>query len=1208
MRRAAYGVVSVVLIGAGASLVVPSAQAAPSPWWHLSSGARPSNLSGSSGVDELQQLHVSATGGEYVIANLAHEPFPLLPYDADAAEVQAALESDYPDQLVTVTEEGSGEPDTRSFGIDFPSQSVAPPFVGDGSLLEGEPLTGGEASATITQTQAGEETQNELVPTAENLGDATTANGEPDPIVLKDDLPPGLEAVAIEGFAGGTGSEARGPVACRILDLTCTFEGTLPPYDLIEVRIKVRKLAGATSGEVNRLAVSGGGVSSASLSRPIVVSGPPSPFGLETFELSPEEEGGVPASQAGSHPFQLTTSIAIEESAATKGAASYEAHAASLPKDVRFHWPAGLLANPSSVPRCSLAQFLTVDFENGVGGVSVNGTPNYCQPQTAIGVAAVTVEEPSAVKLGTLSLPIFNLEPSFGEPGRVGFFAVGLPVLIDPAVRSSGSDPDYGIDVNADNITQAAALLSTEATVWGTPGDPRHDNSRGWGCLGATRGVEHLPCAPLEQPHPLAFVTLPTSCPGTPLSSTAEADAWADQGIFSALNADLPTFDGCNRLPFVPSVHSEPTSDAATSPTGLNFDLDFTDEGLVSGEGLAQSQMKRAVVTLPEGFTTNPSVAEGLKACSLAEYEASTVALATGCNPESKIGEVEIESPLVEGKKITGGLYVAKQHENPYGNLLTIYLVARDPEIGVLVRQALKVTPDPVTGRLTTEVDDVPQLPFSHFHLAFRQGQRSALITPVTCGTYAVQADLYPYSNPGVPVQQESTFQITQGPEGQSCPNGAGPFHPTLESGTVSPLAGSYSPFVLKLFRSQGEQPVTSVDASLPEGLLGRIAGVAECSEAQIARAAARSGAGEGVLEAASPSCPRDSEVGVVNVGAGAGTPTYVTGHAYLAGPYKGAPLSLAIITPALAGPFDLGTVVVRVALHVDETTAQIHAVSDPLPHILQGIPLDIRSIDLNMNRSQFTLNPTSCAAKEVLATATSLFGATASLSNRFQVGGCKGLDFKPTLKLFLSGQTKRTGNPAIRAVLTQPNGDNANIAKTSVVLPKGLFIDNAHINNPCTRVQFNSKPVPGEGCPASSVLGAAKAWTPLLEKPEEGKIYFRSNGGERELPDLVVALRGQIPVQLVGFIDSVGKKGAEVTRVRDRFVSVPDAPVSRFELKLKGGRKGLLENSHDLCTANDRARFEFTGQNGKTEWTEPKVKVNCGKKKKHGHAKTRIK
>jgi hypothetical protein len=384
---------------------------------------------------------------------------------------------------------------------------------------------------------------------------------------------------------------------------------------------------------------------------------------------------------------------------------------------------------------------------------------------------------------------------------------------------------------------------------------------------------------------------------------------------------------------------------------------------------------------------------------------------------------------------------------------------------------------------------------------------------------------------------------------------------------------------------------LSSISTTLPTGLLGKLAGIPYCSDAGIATAASRTEEGDGAREIASPSCPTASQVGVVNVSAGAGPSPYsVQGRAYLAGPYKGGPLSLEIITPAIAGPFDLGVVSVRTALEVNPLTAQIRAVSDSLPSILHGIPLDVRTISLQMNRSEFTINPTNCGAKTIVASFGTFAGSTANLSNPFAVGGCKGLDFEPTLKLFFTGQTKRTGFPAIKAVLTQPKGQNANVASTTVVLPKGLLIANAHINNPCTRVQFNSTPEPGAGCPAKSVLGTAKAWSPLLGSPEEGNVYFRSNGGERQLPDLVVALRGQVPLQLVGFIDSVGKKGAEIRRVRNRFISVPDAPVSRFELKLSGGKKGLLHNSKDLCRSENKASFKLTG---------PDIQVTCGTGKK---------
>jgi hypothetical protein len=449
-------------------------------------------------------------------------------------------------------------------------------------------------------------------------------------------------------------------------------------------------------------------------------------------------------------------------------------------------------------------------------------------------------------------------------------------------------------------------------------------------------------------------------------------------------------------------------------------------------------------------------------------------------------------------------------------------------------------------------------------------------------------------------VERNVPFKITSGANGGACASSEAqlPAKPTLEAGSTSPLAGMYAPFIFRIKRADGEQRISAVTGTLPTGLLARLTGIPYCSDATIAIAASRTQEGGGALENASPSCPAASQIGIVNVGAGAGSqPYYAQGKVYMAGPYKGAPLSIEIITPAIAGPFDLGSVAVRTALYISESTAQVRAVSDPLPTILHGIPLDVRTISLQMDRREFTLNPTNCQSKSVAASIITISGATASLSNHFAVGGCKGLAFKPALKLSFNGQTKRTGFPAIKAVLTQPKGENANLSGATVILPKGMLIANAHINNPCTRVQFYSGALPGEGCPKKSILGTAKAWTPLLEKPETGKVYFRSNGGERELPDMVVALRGPVPLQLLGFIDSVGAKNAEVRRVRSRFLNIPDAPVSRFELKLDGGKKGLLQNSKNLCKTGNRAKFQFSGQNGKTYDTEPKIQVNCGKK-----------
>ena len=563
------------------------------------------------------------------------------------------------------------------------------------------------------------------------------------------------------------------------------------------------------------------------------------------------------------------------------------------------------------------------------------------------------------------------------------------------------------------------------------------------------------------------------------------------------------------------------------------------------------------------------------------------------------LGEHDEAGALTGPHPLKGSVYVARPFENPFDSLLAIYLAVNDPQSGTVLKLAGQVKPDPATGRLETVFPNNPQLPFEDFHLEFFKGAGAALRTPSTCGTYETSADLTPWSTPeGADAIRSDSFEITQSPGGGACPTAESqlPNSPSFSAGTITPKAGAYSPFVLHLARQDGSQELKGIDTTLPEGLIGKLAGVGECSDAQIAQAIARSKPDEGAAEKASPSCPLSSEVGTVNVGAGAGPdPYYVQGHAYLAGPYKGAPLSLAIVTPAVAGPYDLGDVVVRTALYVNPETAQIHAVSDEIPHILAGIPLDVRSIALNLDRNRFTLNPTSCEKKSVLGSATSLLGQSAALSDPFQVGECGKLGFKPNLAISLKGVTHRAGHPALKATLTYPKkGVYANIARAQVTLPHSEFLDQAHIGTVCTQKEFALGDVPGEKCPPSSIYGYARAISPLLEKPVEGPVYLRTPG--HKLPDLVAALNGQIDVALDGKIDT-GKGGG----IRNTFEVVPDAPVSKFTLSMKGGSKGLLENSENICGKPQHALAHFVAQNGKVDNYSPLIANSCkAKAKRH--------
>lgn len=902
-------------------------------------------------------------------------------------------------------------------------------------------------------------------------------------------------------------------------------------------------------------------------------------FGISSFSMETIDAEGNQDVAAGAHPYELVTQFSFP-SVSLPGRIGVPGEA--TPKDIRVALPPGLIGDPTATPLCRPYDLFHAS----------------CSGSTQVGTIFLVTGR------AEYEVGVYDLVPQDGVATQLGaHFNADANAYIDASIRTG---TDYGIESASLNLAAPESVVAVKLTLWGVPAESSHDGSRA--CPRPGSLTEGGPCSSGAVLKP--FLRNPTSCSG-PLTATMSVDSWEEPGEFLTRQTQLQGIENCGRVPFKPTLELHPTATSTDSPSGLIADLHIPQS--TDPEGLGTADLRDAKVTLPEGLSVDPSSANGLGACSSAQIDLHGPDPAS-CPDAAKIGTVEIETPLVE-HPLPASIYLATPFDNPFDSLLAIYIAVDDPQTGVVVKLAGHVEADPQTGRLTTTFDQNPQLPFEDLKLEFFEGPKAPLRTPQTCGTYQVTSRLTPWSAPeGATATPSSSFSIGRAAGGGGCPTSASqlPHTPSFEAGMVAPTAGSYSPFVLHLARADGTQELGKIETTLPEGLLAKIAGVSECSNADIAKAESRSHPNEGAVEQASPSCPASSEVGTVKVGAGAGPqPYYASGHAYLAGPYEGAPLSLVVITPAVAGPFDLGSVVVRAALHVDPLSAQVTAVSDPIPHILAGIPLDVRSISLELNRSQFTVNPTNCGAKEIAGKATSLLGNVALIKSPFAAANCASLAFKPQLKLSFSGPTKRTGNPAIKAVLTQPKGANANIAGATVILPTGMLIDQAHINDPCTRVQFNSTAVPGEGCPAGSVLGSAKVWTPLLEAPEEGKVYFRSNGGERQLPDLVVALQGKIPVQLVGFIDSVGKKGAEVRRVRSRFQSVPDAPVSRFELKLAGGKRGLIENSENLCTAGDRATYLVTGQNGKTYDTEPKIGVSCpgkkkspGKKQKGGRAK----
>jgi hypothetical protein len=484
-------------------------------------------------------------------------------------------------------------------------------------------------------------------------------------------------------------------------------------------------------------------------------------------------------------------------------------------------------------------------------------------------------------------------------------------------------------------------------------------------------------------------------------------------------------------------------------------------------------------------------------------------------------------------------------------------------------------------------------------------------VTPQACGEYTTTAEFTPWSDPQNPRTTESSFQITSGVDGGPCPSGGLPgFRPGLVAGSINNAAGAYSPFDVRLFRSDEEQEITHFSIKLPPGITAKLAGVPPCSDLAIAAAASRTGAEELAL----PSCPAASELGHTLVGVGVGSVlTYVPGKIYYAGPYHGSRISIVAITSAKVGPFDLGTVVVREGVNIDPETAEVSVDatgSDPIPHIIKGVATHLRDIRAYVDRPEYVLNPTSC---EPTSTASTVLGSgldfvseadenPITVSTRYQAADCAALGFGPRLALSLKGGTKRNQVPAFKAVLRARKGD-ANIGGSTVVLPRSEFIEQGHIETICTRVQFAAGGGNGEQCPAGSVYGHARAVSPLLSEPLEGPVFLRSNGGERKLPDLVAALHGSyIDIDLAGYIDSVyekNKQGEVISRIRTRFTTVPDAPVTKFVLEMKGGKKGLLVNSTNLCKGSHKADVEFVAHNGKRSRLKSELKAECSKKGK---------
>jgi hypothetical protein len=1013
----------------------------------------------------------------------------------------------------------------------------------------------------------------EIIVSAIDVGtsEAGVVNGVGAPVVLTDRLPAGVVATHI---AAGIGPSAQGgEIECSLGTVSCTVKGTIPPYVRVAMIITVEVEPGAKSGGIDEALIEGGGAAPIKSKRAVEIGGSPTTFGVESYELTPESFGGAVDTQAGSHPFQLTTTLNINQDL-SKGLPLV----ANQVKDLQFELPPGLIGDPTAVPQCTTGEF-EPEFNKA----------NRCPPNTAIGVANVTLivqNTPGLEHPATLPQPIFNLEPQPGEPARFGFLADGVPVLLDTAVRTGG---DYGVRVTVHNISQIVDFVGTKVTFWGVPADPRHDSARGWNCnlYGGTG-----PCLPLGATRTPPFLTLPTSCT-TPWTSTVAAYSWLNPSVgmgaqYSLVDqfGDPLGLTGCNRLSFEPSITVTPDGEAASTPTGLSVGIHVPQDASLNPSGVSASALKQTTVTLPAGVSIDPAGADGLQACGLSQVGLESPS-EQSCPEAAKIGTAEISTPLLPNP-LVGAVYLAEQNANPFGSLVAMYLIVKDPVSGVIVKLAGEVKPDPVTGQLTATFDETPDLPFEDATLHFFGGSRAPLGTPTLCGEYTTVASFAPWSGNG-PVDANSTFEINSGPNHSPCASPL-PFGPSLTAGTTSIQAGGFSPFTMTMSREDGDQNLQSIQLHMPPGLLGTLSNVKLCGEPQ---------ADQGT-------CGPESLIGetTVSVGLG-GNPYSVTGgKVYITGPYRGAPYGLSIVNPAKAGPFDLGNVIVRAMIEVNPSTAALTITTDPsgpyaIPHILDGIPLQIKHVNVSINRPDFTFNPTNCDKLAITGTLGSSEGSTSALSVPMQVTNCAVLAFKPKLTATSSGKTSRLDGASLGVKLAYPAGPyDANIARVKVELPKQLPSRLPTLQKACLAATFEANPA---NCPPASIIGHATATTPVLPVPLTGPAYFVSHGGEA-FPSLIIVLQGYgATVDLVGstFISKTGVTSST-------FKTIPDVPVGTFELNLPQGPYSALTTDGNLCqTKNLAMPTEFIGQNGAELHTSTKIEVTgCPKTKKATHKK----
>ena len=1016
------------------------------------------------------------------------------------------------------------------------------------------------SSSAPTHLRPGDK-EDVVVAAVSNLGDAN-ASGSKAAVTVTDHLPPGLTATAVKLLASTEHQEGT----CEPLPaLRCTFNKEVEPYVNLEMAITVEVSGSLPAEELqNTMEVQGGEAPSAAKSDALTVANLPTPFGAEAVELAPEAEGGVRESRAGSHPFQLTTVLDFNR---TLQPGTIQPSAPALLKNLHFDLPPGMIGDPQATPHCSSLDFSTLNLQD----------TNSCPAETVVGVALVTLLEPVSVGYVTVAVPVFNLAPALGEPARLGFEAFNVPVVLDTAVRTGG---DYSVQVNVSNATSAAQVLGSAITLWGEPGDPRHDSSRGWGCIvGGKEAPEGVPCDPPSPRPTTPFLRLPTSCEG-PLRATLTGDSWS--GDLLEGTASVPALGGCDELPFTPAIALSPEVHSASTPTGLSVSVKVPQEGLLGSGALAQADLRDATVALPEGVQLSPSSANGLQACSESQIgftafnaEKQIDEFTPGpasCPDAAKLGVVHIKDPLLPNE-LQGAVYLAtpapfgEEHQNPFNSLAAVYIVAEEPASRVLVKLAGEVTINESTLQVATTFRNSPQVPFEELKVDLFGGPRAAVTTPPACGGYQAAATFTPWSGqPPVSVSSAAgEFAVSSGPGGAPCPGAQQPFAPGFQAHATNTQAGAFTPFTVSINRADGDQAVRSTSVRLPPGVAALLSSVTPCPEPQAAQGA----------------CAAASLIGHTTVAAGLG-PEPVTppqGQVFITGPYKGAPFGLSIVAPAVAGPFDLGNVVVRATINIDPNTAAVTIDSDPLPTQLKGIPLQLQQINVAIDRPGFEFNPTNCNATSITGALAGAAGATEPVSAPFQVTGCQNLPFSPVLTASVAGHASKSNGTSFDVKLESQGVGQANIAKVDLQLPLALPSRLATLQKACGGSVFALNPA---ACSAESIIGTATIHTPVLKNALSGPAYLVSHGSAA-FPDVEFVLQGE-GITLI--LD--GKTDIKAGITYSRFETAPDAPFTRFETVLPAGPHSALtayvpKTPYDLCGTPLSMPAEITSQSGVT-------------------------